>query len=256
MKKKLPKILLKLLLKDPFYPWETFHEKTKWKKLLPPLDITKWPENWKTTIFKEYPRLDNIILPSAEDFAHPLLKDALLNRKSNRNFSDENITLEQLSTLLYYSAGLRENKPPWIGNRAYPSADGRYAIEVYVISLQSDLPIGIYHYNLRQHSLEVILPLEIFEYDAYFPQDWIKSASCVILFTAIFDRNTIKYGARGYRHILQEAGHLGQNFYLNAAALDIAICAIDGYADDSINNLLDVDGVKETIIYALAVGNK
>ena len=74
--------------------------------------------------------------------------------------------------------------------------------------------------------------------------------------TAMFDRNTIKYGVRGYRHIMQEAGHLGQNFYLAGSLLDLSTCAVGGYADDRLNLLLGVDGIKETVVYIFAAGNK
>ena len=83
---------------------------------------------------------------------------------------------------------------------------------------------------------------------------WIEKAGCLIVLTAVFKRNSIKYGDRGYRHIISEAGHIGQNFYLLASALGMGICGIGGYVDDTINKFLDIDGVDESVVYLLAAG--
>ncbi len=247
---------LKQLLGEPYFSWEKFHQKTKFKKWSPFPDPSTWPKSWITTYFKDYPRLDKIILPAPQNFENVSLQEVLLSRKSTRNFSEEPLSLEQISNLLFYSAGLRDNIPPWVGNRTYPSPGGRYTLEVYLISQNSELPLGIYHYNLRAHSLDILLDMASFDNPFYFNQPWTEQSSIIILITAIFARNTIKYGQRGYRHVLEEAGHMGQNFYLVGTGLNIGISGIGGYLDDELNSLLDVDGIKETVIYVLGAGNK
>lgn len=246
---------IKQIIGKPYYKWEKFHQQTKRKKISPFPDSSQWPESWTTTYFKEYPRLDQIILPDPSGLKNVLLEDVLLSRKSRRRFSKTALSLEQLSNFLFFSSGLKENKPPWTRNRTYPSPGARYPLEVYVLSLHSDLPLGLYHYNLKSHSLESLLKLDSLNSISFFNQDWIKKAAIIVLVSGIFERNTIKYGELGYRHVLEEAGHMGQNFYLVATALDLGACALGGYVDDKINQLLDIDGVKETVIYALALGN-
>ncbi len=256
MKKKFSFRSLNRLLKYPTDPLEKFHHLTKFKRWERFLPVEKWPKSWTTVLFKDYPRFDKIALP------HPFLEDSisikstLYNRHSDRSFGSKKLDLERISNLLYYSAGLREFKAPWVGKRFYPSPGGRYGLEVYVVSLNSDLPKGVYHYNIRTHSLDVIRELKRFKKDYYVNQDWIYQASILVFFTVIFERNTIKYGYRGYRHLMQEAGHLGQNFYLLAYANNLSVCGVGGYVDDRINELLDVDGLEESVIYALAIGNK
>lgn len=244
---------LRILLGQPNSIVEKFHQKTKLKKLPANIDQKLWPSEWKTTFFKEYPRLDKIILPEPENLNEISLEKALMMRKSTRSFSSKQLSLEKISKILFYSAGLRDNLPPWIGNRTYPSAGARYPLEVYLVSQRSELASGIYHYNLRTHSLE-ILETGKFNATRNFSGEWTET-SIFILITAIFNRNMIKYSVRGYRHILEEAGHLSQNFYLVAAALDIGICGLGGYLDDRINEILDIDGVSESVIYSLALGN-
>lgn len=254
MKKSAVRYSLNRLLKLPTDPLEKFHDLTKFKTWLPFPPVEKWPRSWKVVLFKNYPRFDKVYLPHPELPDSISLKSVLYQRHSERKFGSKKLTLQQISSLLYYSAGLREFKKPWVGKRFYPSPGGRYSVEVYLVSLKSDLPKGAYHYNLKTHTLEIIHEIKNFKKDYYVNQDWVYKASVLIFFTAIFERNTIKYGFRGYRHVIQEAGHLGQNFYILAAAYNLAICGIGGYLDDRINELLDVDGLRETVVYALAAG--
>lgn len=250
------KYKLNQVLRKPYYSWEKFHEITKFKKWAPFPNLKDWPKSWTTTFFKDYPRMDKIVLPLPIGLGKMTLQSALINRFSNRNYSNEPLTLEEISNLLYFSGGLRNNTSPWVGNRTYPSPGGRYAIEIYLISINSELKKGVYHYNLRSHSLEQLLVLDTFDSDFYFNQEWVKDTSVLIFMTAIFERNTIKYGERGYRHVLEEAGHIGQNFYLTATSLNIGVCGIGGYVDEDLNKLLDVDGIKETVIYVLGLGHR
>jgi SagB-type dehydrogenase family enzyme len=72
--------------------------------------------------------------------------------------------------------------------------------------------------------------------------------------TDVFWRNQNKYGERGYRYILLEAGHIGQNIYLVSEALGLKCCALGGTRDENLEELVDIDGVTESVVYALAVG--
>lgn len=245
---------LNFLLGKPTSISEQFHQQTKITKLSRKKDDpSKWPKAWTTIFLKEYLRLDKIILP--EPFLDSiLLKEALVKRSSERKYSKKPLSLENLSSLLYYGCGIKD--PTGLSGRFYPSAGGRYPLEVYLISQNSELPKGVYHYNIRYHSLETLLTLNKFNADDYFNQDFINKAPIIILLTAHFARNTMKYGERGYRHVISEAGHIGQNFWLISTALDLAICGVGGYLDDKLNELLDIDGLKETVVYVLTVGKR
>lgn len=257
MKNLQDKNFIKRLLEKPVGSSEVYHQKSKIKKLnFMELDFDKWPKSWTTVFFKDYHRMDKVVLPPPTALGNTLLEDVLRTRSSSREFSQNPMSLEQISTLLYYSAGLRDNNPPHQGKRFYPSGGARYPLEVYLISQNSELAKGVYHYNLRSHSLETLLLLDEFKADDYFNQEWIEKASLIIVITACFERNTVKYGERGYRHILMEAGHLGQNIWLNSTAIKILCCGVGGYVDDKLNKLLDVDGFKESVIYVICVGTK
>src|SRR3990167_646952 len=127
------KIKLDQYLNKPSLLSEKFHDMTKWRyagsEFLP---VEKWPKAWGTTFFKDYPRFDKVILPEPSNLEEIQLKDVLYNRRSTRAFSKQPLSLEQISDLLFYSAGMRHNNFPWIGNRFYPSPGGRYTLEVYL----------------------------------------------------------------------------------------------------------------------------
>ena len=75
-----------------------------------------------------------------------------------------------------------------------------------------------------------------------------------MLISAVFNRTVIKYRDRGYRLILIEAGHLGQNISVVSAALGIKSCALGGFIDDKCNEILDLEKEKESVIYIFACG--
>ncbi len=223
------------------------------KNMLPP---SKWPKRWKTVYFKDYIRLNKIVLPQPELESSISLKDTLYKRTSNKQYSQIPLSIEKLSTLLYYSAGLKINKAPWRKSKFYPSAGSLYPLEIYIISLNTEIPKGLYHYNLRSHSLEQLQLFQTFPVSSYFYGKEFKKAACIVIVTGCFYRTTVKYQDRGYRYIFQEAGHMGQNLYLLSAALNINCCGIGGFTDNKINELLDIDGMLESALSVFALGNK
>ncbi len=253
MKKRNAKFNLDFLLDKPTSWYEEFHDRTKFKKLPPDRNPKFWPDEWKTVYYKGYPRLEEIVLPKPSLPGISLGK-VLLNRISTRDFLKEPLSVLDISSLLYYSAGLKRRGKKFFERRFYPSPGGRYPLEVYLISLNTELPRGIYHYYLKKHSLEKISELESFSIRKYFNIKWLYDCGLIILITAVFKRNVVKYGERGYRHILAESGHMAQNLYLNTTALNLGCCAIGGYIDDKLNNLLDIDGINEAVVYVMGVG--
>jgi SagB-type dehydrogenase family enzyme len=53
-----------------------------------------------------------------------------------------------------------------------------------------------------------------------------------------------------------DAGHVIQNLYLCAEAIDSGVCAIAAFEDDAINDLLGVDGVEQFTVYLGVLGKK
>lgn len=243
------------LLEKPTFDYQKFHARTKIKKMEKEVGFKSWSDDWKNIHYKAYGRFGEIKLPK------PLLNkkiqfvDILFRRQSVREFSKNPLSAASLSNLFYYSTGIHMNNSKFSGRRFYPSAGGVFPLEVYMLSINTDLPPASYHYYVKNNSFEKMFFFKRKDLSLITNTDWVKTTGCLILITAVFKRNTSKYGDRGYRHILTEAGHMAQNFYLVSTALGLACCAIGGYIDDNINKLLDIDGLNESIIYVLVVGN-
>jgi len=185
----------------------------------------------------------------------------LLARKSTRAFSPKNINLSTLSQLLTLSFGLRSGEDN-AQQRTYASAGGRYPIEVYIAIMQSDdIEHGIYHYNIADNSLELIKVGEYSEKikDFYKNQETIITTDypCMILFSMVFDRPMEKYGERGYRFALLDAGHMSQNLYLVATHFGLGVVALGagGESDDRIDDIIGLVHGEENVFYSFAVGH-
>jgi len=240
-----------------------FHQQTKTKyqkESAKPHDFKSWPKEWTTVYFKSYPRLPLISLPEIKALDFPLGK-ALILRRSEREFSGEPLELGELSQLLFYAAGITGKKEgDWNrSHRPYPSGGARFPLEIYLFCLKGreKLAEGIYHYNVKDHSLEQLIENAKLREEIYPEAVWqemMLKVPLVLVISAVFERTTMKYKDRGGRYALFEAGHLGQNIYLISKALGLQCCAIGGFDDDKFHRLLDIDGEEEAIIYVFALG--
>jgi SagB-type dehydrogenase family enzyme len=82
----------------------------------------------------------------------------------------------------------------------------------------------------------------------------LEDAGCVFVWTAMVGRSKWKYRERAYRYIYMDAGHLGQNLYLAAAALNLGCCTVGAFFDEEMDRLMDIDGKEEITVYLGAVG--
>jgi SagB-type dehydrogenase family enzyme len=115
---------------------------------------------------------------------------------------------------------------------------------------------GVYHYAADRRGLELLRRRDLIEQlsEATFDPATISGAAVVFILTGIFSRTYFKYGERGYRFALLEAGHICQNVLLEATALKLGAVPIGGFVDDKINEMLDLDGVDEAAVYLIAAG--
>lgn len=215
------------------------------------------PQSWIKIHFKTYPRFDRISF-SNEKIVKGKLNEIIKRRKSIRKFSGMPISKKELFSLLLLSSGLISlNKTFDESRRPYPSAGARYPLEVYPIILNcKKIKKGLYHYNVKESSLELLLQEDLSEWIVKTTggEKWIEKAAVVFIITGVLDRTRIKYGDRGYRYSLIEAGHLGQNLCLLATELDLGACPMGGFIDYEVNKMLDIDLQKEVALYLIAIG--
>ena len=164
--------------------------------------------------------------------------------------------------MLELSYGITEETPadsevPRLSRRVVPSAGALYPIEMYLVALRVEgLEAGLYHYHPKNRMLDRLQTGELrseIENAVLYPEI-VSQASVVFLLAAVFQRTRFKYGERGYRFVLLDSGHIAQNIYLVSAALGLGAVAMGGYVDDDLNQLLDMNGVDESVVYAVVVG--
>src|SRR5262249_35015159 len=184
------------------------------------------------------------------------------SRRTHRRFASRTISLNHLSTILYYTWGvtgfIRSSTLGDLPLKTSPSAGARHPIEVYVVNLRvRGLAPGIYHYATRNHSLEQ-LSLGHFDKRAVrycADQSWVRGAAALFLMTASFPRVMWKYhSARAYRTVLLDAGHVCQTFCLVSTWLGLAPFCTMALNDSLVEQDLGLDGITESVLYVSGVG--
>lgn len=183
-------------------------------------------------------------------------------RASCRAFAMKTLPLSSLSAILSGSYGIsRTDETPLTDSgallRPVPSAGALFPLEMYVLSQAVDeLRDGLHHYNVRKHSLETLCEGPIFSKfeSALYMFETVKNANAIVFLSAVFHRSQRKYGPRGYRYILLEAGHIAQNICLLGAESSLGTLCMGGYSDRQLNRLLGLQPKREGIVYCVAVG--
>jgi len=183
-------------------------------------------------------------------------------RRTWREFSNQPLDLSQLETLLWLSFGIQGwARIPGVGRlplKTSPSGGALHPLEAYLLIRNvNEIVPGIYHYDHERHRLELLRPgaskVEIRKWLA--GQAWSCGSAVVVFLTAVFPRAQWKYEhSRAYRVVLAEAGHVCQTFCLTATWLGLAPFCTMALAETEIERALGVDGVTESVMYAMGAG--
>lgn len=169
------------------------------------------------------------------------LEEAIVRRRSRRDFSDSPLTLGEVSQILWAAQGITDPG----GLRAAPSAGALYPLEVYLVTGKQGvegLEEGVYHYLPHSHSLQLTLRGDVRQTLARLSaeQMFIAEAPLSLLIAAEYERTTQKYGDRGVRYVHMEVGHVGQNVYLQAEALGLGTVTVGAFQDEEISKALNL----------------
>lgn len=242
--------------------WELFHENSKngrHSHCPDPEEVrTRIHELQASLLYEGYPIVELPPVPAPPSVS---LVDAIESRHSVRRYSPGPLSLEQMAALLHYAYGVtRDNTGTPIPRsfRVVPSGGALYPLELYVHSTCiTGLQPGLYHFNpVRNHLRHLItgdLSREISE--ALIQPEIGLGASAIVFLTAVFERSLFKYGDRGYRFVLLEAGHVAQNLNLVAAGLGLGSLNIGGFFDREIDHWLGLDGITHSTLYIVALGH-
>ncbi len=217
--------------------------------------------------WKSYVGSDSVGLP-APSLGAMTVEDALLRRRSVSSdggaFGAGPVAVAELGALLAFSYGpTREIRAPSLPNsqllRATTSAGGLYPLEIYPLVFDCEgVAPGIYHYRVIDHSLEAVrldsVKEAFLETTTYV--ELAGSCAVALVVTAVFERTLSKYLHRGYRFLMNDVGALLQSLYLTGTALELGTCALGGFFDDELADLLGVDGVNEAPVICFLLGRR
>ena len=85
-------------------------------------------------------------------------------------------------------------------------------------------------------------------------QTCVREAPASIVYSAVFSRNTGKYGDRGReRYVCMDLGHSAENVYLQCGSLGLGTCAIGAFHDDAVKLVVRMTKPEEPL-YIMPVG--
>jgi len=205
---------------------------------------------------------EKLSLQAVEEDMYPDvgLQEVLESRRSVRRFSDEPVTLAELSFLLWYTQGVQKVVREGLATlRTVPSAGARHPFETYLlVNDVTDLDPGTYRYLPLDHSLAHIggqkPPEEVIA--GCHGQDFCGRCAVTFLWSVIPYRTEWRYGPVSHKVIALDAGHLCQNLYLACTAAGLGTCGIGAYDQTAMDHLLGFDGEDEFTVYIAPVGRR
>lgn len=194
-------------------------------------------------------------------------------RKSRRAFGPRELSQEELSFLLWASAGMKQpekaQRPGAVwALRTVPSGGCRHPLELFVyVRRVAGVKAGLYRYRPVEHALAPVgqapelaaaapgaaLEAQDAAFDrALYGQLW--DCAALFVWTAVPYRTEWRYHMAAAKIILLDAGHACQALYGACEALGLGTCALGAYEQAALDRLLGVDGDEELAVYAAPVG--
>ncbi len=193
-----------------------------------------------------------VTLPTPKYESNFSVEEALESRRSIRAYKSEPLTLQHLSQLLWAAQGITYANT----YRTAPSAGALYPLEIYLVAGDVvDLSPGVYKYHPDGHkmTLQVEGDKRKAVAKAALFQNWMSKAPVMVVITAVYRRTSKKYGKRGDRYVHIEVGHVAQNIYLQAGALNLGTVIVGAYSDQIVKNILNLQEEQPLAIMPIGV---
>jgi SagB-type dehydrogenase family enzyme len=194
----------------------------------------------------------DLALPSPSRKGTISVEEALNSRRTHRAFQAHALTLKQFSQMLWAAYGVTAVTPGRQLKTA-PSAGATYPIDVYAVVGEGgveSLASGVYHYRPESHSVRRVSSGDgrTQVASACRRQMWMAPAPLLVVITGEYARCSAKYGPRGviYTHI--EAGHVGQNVFLQAEALGLKAGIVGAFEKEDLGKALHIPAAHEPLL--------
>ncbi|PIE53593.1 hypothetical protein CSA37_00040 [Candidatus Fermentibacteria bacterium] len=219
----------------------------------PPIELSP-PAGSKTIILPD---------PSETHLAENDVRSCIQERKSRRKYTEEPLTLEEVSFMLWATQGVRKTVPAYSRKgraslRTVPSGGARHPFETYLAASNvTGLEPGIYRYSGLSHSLAFLFSVKDMKKklsSAALEQIFVGKAPVTFMWSCKPYLGEWRYMGESHKVMLLDAGHLCQNMYLSAEALKLGTVAIGAYSQKLVDELLQLDGENEFVVYMAPVG--
>jgi len=238
-------------MKSPFNPNDDDdYELSDQEKKLPQPPLEKPYDDKMTKI--TLPSVTNDILLETN------ILDIINNRQSHRSYTNDSLTLQELSFLLWCSQGVKKvTANNYATLRTVPSGGARHPFETYlIINNVSGLEKGLYRYLALSHSLILLKEGDFSEEvsHAALEQNFVGSSAVVFIWTCTPYRGEWRYLDAAHKVMILDAGHICQNLYLGCGAVNCGTCGVAAYHQPAMDKLLEIDGEDEFTVYLAPVG--
>lgn len=237
--------------------------------------VSSYPTPFSRTLsdeqLSEYTHFDSRRLPliesrerlSKEDGETQRLRcgELILQRFSCRTFDHTcDLSAQMLTSICRYAYGAMQH--------AVPSGGGLYPLYLYVLVEQdqcskphypasSQVPSGYYYFDNKPLSLGWLTRFKSVDEQAlkycFNDVQMPFGTSVQIVIVGDLERQTYKYGNRGYRLTLLEAGHVAQNINLCCTELGLGSCELGGVLDEAMATELELPSGFQPLL-AIAIG--
>jgi SagB-type dehydrogenase family enzyme len=201
----------------------------------------------------ELPKPDKSVLKKSDIF------DCIGDRQSRRKYTDDPLTLEELSYLLWATQGIKKLMANGkVGLRTVPSGGCMHPFETYLaVNNVKGLKKGMYRYQPVDHKLVKLftvpsMPRKLTK--ASLGQTYVGNCAVTFIWSAVPYKTEWRYSLEAKKIILQDSGHLCQNLYLACESIGCGTCAIGAYNQKLFDKLCQLDGKDEFVVYVAPVG--
>lgn len=191
--------------------------------------------------------MKEITLPPPNLRGEMSVEEAIAQRRSRRYFQPRPLSLEQIGQLVWAANGISDANRD---RRTAPAAGALYPCEVYAAWSE-----GVFVYRPHGHRLAQTQTADVRKALAWASgQEFVADAPCIFIVTAVYERTTRKYGARGReRYVPMDAGHLTENLLLQAVALGLSGVPVCAFDDKAVCDVMALPAEEEPL-YLILVG--
>lgn len=192
-----------------------------------------------------------IALPKPVIAGKMSVEAAMQTRRSVRTYTTDPVTIPQLSQMLWSGQGQTDEK----GHRTAPSSRESYSMSLYaVVQDVKGLESGVYEYIPKTHSIGLIKSGDMGALlKSSSVQPGAVPAPVVFMVTSSFGTYQAKTKSSEVLGTYLEAGHIGQNMYLQSQSLGMGMVVMAGFDTKKVTSTFGIDAA-QTVEYVIPFG--